>query len=163
MLLNCGVGEDSWESLGLQGIKPVNPKENYPWIFIGRTDNEAETPTFWPLMWNNDSLEKTLMLGKTEGKRRRGQRRMRWLDSIANSRDVSKNKLQQLVNDTEAWCAAVHGITKNQTWVSYWTEPKKLRNTWEYLLPDQKVIQAPLLLFQQLLIELTILNFGLLK
>ena len=55
------------------------------------------------------------MLGKIEGKRRRGQRRMRWLDSIANSRDVSKNKLQELVNDTEAWCAEVHGITKNQT------------------------------------------------
>ena len=70
MLLNCGVGEDSWESLGLQGEKPVNPKGNQPWIFIGRTD--AEAPILWPPDVKTDSLEKTLMLGKIEDGEEKG-------------------------------------------------------------------------------------------
>ena len=81
MLLNCGVGEDSWEFLGLQG-DPVYPKGNQSWIFIGRTDAKAEMPILWPLMWKTDSLEKILMLGKIEGRSRRGRQRMRWLDGI---------------------------------------------------------------------------------
>ena len=116
-------------------IKPVNPKGNQPWIFIGRTDAEVEAPIlFGHLMQRANSLEKTLMMGKIEGRRRREQQRMRWLNGITDLMDMSSSKLWEIVKDREAWHAVVHGVTKSWTQLRDWTMTTILtgNNNWDY-------------------------------
>ena len=100
-----------------KGIKPVDPKGNQPQIFITRTGTE-KLQYFGHLVQRAESLEKTLMLGKIEGKRRRGQQKMRWLDNITDSVDMNLSKLQEIVEDRRAWCTTVLGIAKGQRQLS---------------------------------------------
>ena len=124
-------------SLDNREIKPVNPKGNQPWIFIGRTD--AETPILWPPDAKSRLIGKDLYAGKDWGAGgERGKQSLRYLDSFTNSMDMSFSKLWEIVKDSEAWFVAVHEVANSQTWLSHWTTTIRSRKYWSSELQVNK-------------------------
>ena len=124
--------------LDCKEIQPVNPKGNQPWILIGRTDAEAETPILWPWSKELTHWKRPLMLGKIEGKRRSGWQRMRWLDGITHWMDIVWTSSGSWLMDREAWCATVPWVAKSWTQLSYWSELRQL-DQWDWSLDNLKL------------------------
>ena len=120
------VLEKALESLlGCKEIKPISPKGNHPWIFIGRTDAEAEVPVFWPLDVKSWLFGRDPDAGKDWRLEEKVEQRMRWLDGIINSMNMNLRKLWEILKDREVWPSAVLGVEKCQTWLRDWTTATK--------------------------------------